>query len=86
MKKISRIFYLNQWKKSASKKFFFRKSLIDNKIINYADSNNNDIQKTILSAKIGLKNNKELKFTERKKFLYKIYTNIKKKLQNTCQT
>lgn len=78
MKKISRIFYLNQWKKSASKKFFFRKSPIDDKIINYAESNNNDIQKTILSAKIGLKNNKELKFIERKKFLYKIYTNIKK--------
>ena len=33
------IFYLNKWKKSSSKEFFSRKSLVDKKKFFYAESN-----------------------------------------------
>lgn len=78
MKKKRHIFYLNEWKKSSSKEFFYRKSLVDKKKFFYAESNKDDIKKSILSAQIGLENNKELNFEVRKKFLYEIYKNIKK--------
>jgi len=78
MKKKGYIFYLNQWRKSTSEDYLVRNSLINKKIFFYAEANKDDIKKTINSAKIGLQNNKELDFTERKKFLFKIYKNIKK--------
>ena len=78
MKKKGHIFYLNEWKKSTSKEFFYRKSLVNKNKFFYAESNNDDVKKTILSAKIGLKKNKQLSLFERKKFIYKIYKNIKK--------
>ena len=73
MKKKGHIFYLNEWKKSTSKEFFYRKSLVNKNKFFYAESNNDDVKKTILSAKIGLKKNKQLSLFERKKFIYKIY-------------
>lgn len=72
------IFYFNQWKKSTSKEFFSRKSLVNKKKFIYVESNNDDIKKSILSAKTGLEKNQKLALIERKKFLYKIYKNIKK--------
>ena len=78
MKKKGYIFYLNQWRKSTSEEYFVRNSLINKKKFFYAEANKDDVKKTINSAKIGLQNNKELDFTERKNFCSKIYKNIKK--------
>lgn len=78
MNKISNIFYKNQWKKSLSKQNYFRKSLVNKKIFTYAESNNSDLKNIILSAREGLKKNKNLKLKQRKAFLYKIYKIIKK--------
>ena len=72
------IFYFNQWKKSTSKKIFSRKSLVDKRKFVYIESSANDISKSIISAKNGLEENKKLDLVDRKKFLYKIYKNIKK--------
>ena len=79
MKKISHIFYSNQWKQSLSKKSYFRKSLINQKNFHYAEANINDLKNVILSAKKGLEKNQDFEFNERKKFIYKIYKIIKKK-------
>lgn len=72
------IFYFNQWKKSTSKKIFSRKSLVDKRKFVYIESSANDISKSIISAKNGLEENKKLDLVDRKKYLYKIYKNIKK--------
>ena len=72
MKIINNIFYENQWKKSLSKKFFSRKSLINKKKFFYPEVNRDDIQRVILSAKSGLKINKEINLPERQKFIYQI--------------
>ncbi len=78
MKIINNIFYENQWKKSLSKKFFSRKSLINKKKFFYPEVNRDDIQRVILSAKSGLKINKEINLSERQKFIYQIYEKILK--------
>ena len=63
--------------KSLSKKFFSRKSLINKKIL-LSEVNRDDIQRVILSAKSGLKINKEINLPERQKFITRSTKNIKK--------
>ena len=73
-----KIFYLNLWKKSFSKKKFARKTFKKNKKIIYSNCNKKDLLLVINSAKQGLKANSNLSFNERKKKLYKIYKEILK--------
>ena len=73
-----KIFYLNLWKKSFSKKKFTRKTFKKNKKIIYSNCNKKDLSLVINSAKLGLKANSNLSFNERKKKLYKIYKEILK--------
>ena len=73
-----KIFYLNLWKRSFSKKKFTRKTFKKNKKIIYSNCNKKDLSLVINSAKIGLKANSNLSFNERKKKLYKIYKEILK--------
>ena len=73
-----KIFYLNLWKKSFSKKKFTRKTFKKNKKIIYSNCNKKDLSLVINSAKLGLKANSNLSFNERKKKLYKTYKEILK--------
>ena len=70
--KIQKIYYLNKWINSKSKKKFTRKALLNNKIIKYAECNNSDLVDVIKSAEIGRQNNLEYSLIERSKILKKI--------------
>ena len=78
MKKLNSIFYDNKWKKSDSRKFFRRNSLLQKKkTFVYPECNSIDINNIIISAQSGLKNNRNFKFFDRQKYIYKIYKSIR---------
>lgn len=78
MKKLNKIFYDNEWRISSSNKYFKSNTFNSKKIFYYPECNKLDIQRTILSAKKGFQYNKNLNLIERKKFIFKIYNQIKK--------
>ena len=78
MKKLNKIFYDNEWRISSSNKYFKSNTFNSKKIFYYPECNKLDIQRTILSAKRGFQYNKKLNLIERKKFIFKIYNQIKK--------
>lgn len=77
-----KVFYNNSWKKSHSKIFYNRKSLVNNLNFQYPDCNKKDLQEMLVSAEKGLNENKVTSFKERsfllKKVSREIYKNSKK--------
>ena len=78
MKKINKIFYYNKWQKSLSNKHYSRKSPNKKHLFFYPECNQKDILHVILSSKKGLELNRALNILERKKYIYKIYQEIKR--------
>tara|TARA_B100001057_G_C22867037_1_gene957007 strand:+ start:4531 stop:5937 length:1407 start_codon:yes stop_codon:yes gene_type:complete len=80
MIKVEKIFYDNKWISSLSNKVYSKKSLINKNVFHYADCSSKDLNKVILSAKLGLEINKNLKISERQKILKKITDLIRSNL------
>ena len=78
MKKFNKIFYDNKWKISSSKKYFKSNTFNNKKIFYYPECNKLDVESTIISAKKGFQYNKNFSLIERKKYIFKIYKEIKK--------
>ena len=63
-----KVFYNNSWKKSHSKIFYNRKSLVNKLNFKYPDCNKKDLQEMLVSAEKGLNENKVTSFKERSFF------------------